>query len=41
MEQNQRLPNLQAIAETFVPALGLQDDDALATLLIAQAAAGG
>jgi predicted ATPase/transcriptional regulator with XRE-family HTH domain len=39
LEQSQRLPNLQAVAETFVPALGLQDDDALATLLIAQAAA--
>ena len=39
LEQNQRLPNLQAVAETFVPALGLQDDDALAARLITQAAA--
>lgn len=39
LEQNQRLPNLRAIAETFVPALGLQDNDRLAALLIEQAAA--
>ncbi len=39
LEQNQRLPNLRAIAETFVPALGLQDDHRLAALLIEQAAA--
>ena len=39
LEQNQRLPNLRAIAESFVPALGLQDDDALAARLIEQAAA--
>lgn len=39
LEQDQRLPNLRAIVESFVPALGLQDDDALAARLIEQAAA--
>ncbi len=39
LEQNQRLPNLRAVVESFVPALGLQNDDAQATRLIAEAAA--
>lgn len=38
LEKAQRLPDLQAVAEHFVPALGLQGDPAIADALIAQAA---
>ncbi|MEZ4682911.1 MAG: helix-turn-helix domain-containing protein [Caldilineaceae bacterium] len=38
LEKAQRLPDLQAVMERFVPALGLQDDPAAATRLIEQAA---
>ena len=38
LEKAQRLPDLQAVAERFVPALGLQEDRAAAAALIEQAA---
>ena len=38
LEKAQRLPDLQAVAERFIPALGLQDDRAAADAFIAQAA---
>jgi transcriptional regulator with XRE-family HTH domain len=38
LEKAQRLPDLQAVAERFIPALGLQDDRAAAGAFIAQAA---
>ncbi len=38
LEQNERLPDLQLIIDTFVPALGLQDEPHLATRLVELAA---
>lgn len=38
LEKAQRLPDLQAVAERFVPALGLQDDRGAADAFVAQAA---
>ena len=38
LELNQRLPDMQAVVQAFVPALGLQDDPALAARLIELAA---
>lgn len=38
LELNQRLPDLQMVMETFVPALGLQDEPNSAAALIEQAA---
>jgi predicted ATPase/DNA-binding XRE family transcriptional regulator len=39
LEQSQRLPNVEVIAQQFVPALGLQDEPHLAMRLVALAAA--
>src|SRR5690606_18583637 len=39
LELNQRLPNVEVIAQHFVPALGLQEDPHLAARLVALAAA--
>ncbi|MEZ4731568.1 MAG: helix-turn-helix domain-containing protein [Caldilineaceae bacterium] len=38
LELDQRLPNLQIVVQTFIPALGLQDDRQTAMQLIQQAA---
>lgn len=38
LEKAQRLPDLQAVTERFIPALGLQDDPSTAAALIEQAA---
>lgn len=38
LEKAQRLPDLQAVMDRYIPALGLQDDPAAATALIEQAA---
>jgi transcriptional regulator with XRE-family HTH domain len=38
LEKAQRRPDLQAVTERFIPALGLQDDPHLAATLIEQAA---
>jgi predicted ATPase/transcriptional regulator with XRE-family HTH domain len=38
LEKAQRRPDLQAVTEHFIPALGLQDDPAMAASLIEQAA---
>ena len=38
LELNQRLPDLQMVMETFVPALGLQDEPHIAAALIDRAA---
>lgn len=38
LEKAQRRPDLQAVSERFIPALGLQDDPAMAAALIEQAA---
>ncbi len=38
LEKAQRRPDLQAVTERFIPALGLQDDPSLAAALIEQAA---
>lgn len=38
LELNQRLPDVQAVVQSFIPALGLQDEPRLAAALIEQAA---
>lgn len=39
LEQNQRLPDVETVAHTYVPALGLLEEPILATQLVAAAAA--
>jgi transcriptional regulator with XRE-family HTH domain len=41
LELNQRLPAVQAVVQTFTPALGLQDEPETVARLVAQAAARG
>src|SRR4029079_10690954 len=38
LENGQRLPNVDAVVERFIPALGLQDDPVMASNLVEQAA---